>query len=318
MNEITTEKKKSSHLVTEQEDLEQLNKIKLESINKENLTEIFEKIGKENINSISKINQVSKESKILKVELISSCFEPTGLILKITPFGYEKSLRKDKDGITYFGYEEQYDNKVNIFLIILQPTIDYIIRPKEEKIDDRFIGKHFQIKFNPDDKQYYLRDLGRGFGTFIKIIGWVEIKNNFLLSIGENYIVFNIGIDEDMLISEKDDKEYNENMISLKIFSGNIKHGNFCFGPEQSPFIIGRSPEADVIIDDSLLSRFHCTIKYSEDKWYIIDGIYDKNLNGMKNSTNGSWKYALEDNLIVEGMTFKANHNLFICSFSKD
>jgi len=119
MNEITTEKKKSSRLVTEQEDLEQLNKIKLESINKENLTEIFEKIGKENVNSISKINQVSKESKILKVELISSCFEPTGLILKITPFGYEKSLRKDKDGITYFGYEEQYDNKVNIFLIIL-------------------------------------------------------------------------------------------------------------------------------------------------------------------------------------------------------
>ena len=42
--------------------------------------------------------------------MISSCFEPKGLILKIGPHGYEKSLRKEKDGITYFGYEETQDN----------------------------------------------------------------------------------------------------------------------------------------------------------------------------------------------------------------
>jgi hypothetical protein len=51
----------------------------------------------------------------LNIELISSCFEPKGLILKISPFGYENSLRKENDGITYFGYEEQQDN-VSIIL----------------------------------------------------------------------------------------------------------------------------------------------------------------------------------------------------------
>ena len=168
--------------------------------------------------------------------------------------------------------------------------------------------------------RYYLKDLGHGFGTFIKIIKWTELKNNFLLSIGENYIVFTLGVEEDMLISEhmsnKEDEEFN-NLINLKIFSGNIRHGKLSFNPKQSPFIIGRSPECDVIIDDSMLSRFHCTIKFMENKWYIIDGILDrKKKNKFKNSTNGSWKYAFEDTAITDGMIFKANHNLFICSFS--
>lgn len=54
-----------------------------------------------------------------------------------------------------------------------------------------------------------------------------------------------------------------------------------------------------------------------ENKWYILDGIFDKSTNKIKNSTNGSWKYAFEDTIIVDEMTFKANHNLFICSFSE-
>lgn len=65
-----------------------------------------------------------------------------------------------------------------------------------------------------------------------------------------------------------------------------------------------------------MLSRFHCTLKFIDSKWYIIDGTIDKNKNKVKPSTNGSWKYAFEETLITNGMTFKANHNLFICSFS--
>lgn len=167
--------------------------------------------------------------------------------------------------------------------------------------------------------EYYLKDLGHGFGTFIKITDWSEIKNNFLLNIGDNYIVFTLGLEEDMILNEhtsnNENEEYN-NLINLKIFSGNIRHGKLSFNPKQSPFIIGRSPDCDVIIDDSMLSRFHCTLKFIDSKWYIIDGTIDKNKNKVKPSTNGSWKYAFEETLITNGMTFKANHNLFICSFS--
>ena len=99
------------------------------NIGKENLSEVFDKIDKESqksqkknhiksFNNISKINKVSKKCKILNIELISSLFEPKGLILKIGPFGWDKSVRKEKDGITYFGYEELED-KQNVFNYIL-------------------------------------------------------------------------------------------------------------------------------------------------------------------------------------------------------
>ena len=98
----------------------------MENINlgKENLSEAFEKAKKDDLNNnfdnISKINEISKNSKILNIELISSCFEPKGLILKIGPYVYEKSLRKERDGITYFGYEEQFDkNKVINYCIFI-------------------------------------------------------------------------------------------------------------------------------------------------------------------------------------------------------
>ena len=50
--------------------------------------------------------------------------------------------------------------------------------------------------------QYYLKDLGHGFGTFIKLIDWTEITNNFLLTIGDNYIVFTLGLEEEMITNE--------------------------------------------------------------------------------------------------------------------
>ena len=68
-----------------------------------------------NLENISKIKEISKKCKILNVELISSCFEPKGLILKIGPHGYENSLRKEKDGITYFGYEEEITENKEVF-----------------------------------------------------------------------------------------------------------------------------------------------------------------------------------------------------------
>ncbi len=192
--------------------------------------------------------------------------------------------------------------------------IDYIIKPKDDIIDDRFFGRHFQIKYNKKEHEYFLKDLGQGYGTFFKINKWVEIKNNFLISIGENYIVITLGSKDDMLMNENNtNDETFENSINLKIFSSNIRHGNLSFTPQQSPFIIGRSQDCDVIIDDNMLSRFHCCIEYRNDKWFITDGYIDNN--NIKRSTNGTWIYAFDDTLITNGMIFKANNNLFICNF---
>ena len=253
------------------------------------------------------------KAKTLYIDVISSGKDQKGTQLKITPYGIENGLRNIQDGITYFGYEEKQGEQ----------GIDYLIKPKEDNHDTRFIGRHFHIKFKQNDMNYYLKDLGHGFGTFIKILTWTKINNNMLLNIGENYIVFTLGIEEELLMSEnygasESKIEYNK-MINVKIFSGNIKHGVLSFVPEKSPITMGRSQDCEILIDDSMLSRIHCTIEYreKEEAWFIIDGQLLDVKDVHKKSTNGTWVYAFEDVVIEEGMIFKANHNLFTCSFEE-
>lgn len=97
--------------MTDSENLDEIKHFKIENINlgKENLVNSIEKINYKAEENISKINEVSKKANILNIEVISSSFEPKGLILKITPYGYEKSRRQANDGITYFGYIEHED-----------------------------------------------------------------------------------------------------------------------------------------------------------------------------------------------------------------
>ena len=90
----------------------------------------------------------------------------------------------------------------------------------------------------------------------------------------------------------------------------------FTLTPENCPVIIGRSNNNNIVIDDDLLSRNHCTIDFSNGKWYIQDGYAKNGLKEeeIKRSTNGSWIYAFEDTLIYDKMSFKASHYLFECN----
>ena len=262
---------------------------------------------------IVKIKDVYNQAKILNIEMLT-CIndipnngETSDINLKkkiktnieITPLGYIESKR-NKDGITFFGYNNNKD----------QNEIDININPIEgENADEKFYGKHFQIKFNPEDLNYYLRDLGHGFGTFIRMNSKVEIKNNFLLNIGENYLIFSI--------TKETNKENNndDNLLNIKLFSVSSGQSTFDFRKENSPITIGRKAENDIYIEDNMLSRIHCTIFNQDDKWYLIDGSINQNdENDVKKSTNGSWIYAFEDTLIYDKMSFKASHYLFECN----
>ena len=266
----------------------------------ENTRSIFE---------IVKIKDVYNQSKILNIDMITflnnneenannNTRKKIKKSIEITPLGYNESKRK-KDGITFFGYQKEGEKEEE------EEEIDIRINPIDgENLDDKFYGKHFQIKFNPEDLNYYLRDLGHGFGTFIRINDWIEIKNNFLLNIGENYLIFSV-------ISK--DAQDNNSVLNIKLFSVSSGQKSFDFKKENSPITIGRKAENDINIEDNMLSRIHCTIKNKENKWYLIDGSIDENENNKK-STNGSWIYAYEDTLIYDKMSFKASHYLFECN----
>ena len=233
-------------------------------------------------------NNIINNKVFLDLEVINSWILPKGLLLHINNEGLENSLRNKKDGITYFGFIKDY-NKNNS-----NNEIDYIINPKDEEYDERYIGRHFKIEFNVN--KYFIQDLGFGFGTFIKIINELKIKDNYLVNIGETYLVFTI----------------DENKINIKIFSGNEKYEPFIFNNDIiEPIFIGRDCDCLISIEDKRLSRIHCTLNYNKENkfWFLKDG-------GNNNfSTNGTWLYAAEEYEIFDGMIFKTNHNLFKCKY---
>ena len=238
----------------------------------------------------------------LDLEVINSWNLPKGLKIHINKDHLQNSLRNINDGKIYFGFQKDINELDN------KPYIDYLLLPKDNDYDDKFIGIHFQIKYDENNFKYYIKDLGSGYGTFVKLTEPIKIKNNLLINIGETFIVFTIN----------EDKEKRDDII-LKIFTGNEQSEIFEFNPKKKNIIIGRDINSDVYIEDKMLSRKHCFIYYERNEnnngggnnWFIKDG----DLSGKK-STNDTWIYALEDTLIYDQMIFKTNHSLFKCNCS--
>lgn len=66
-----------------------------------------------------------------------------------------------------------------------------IVLPDEE--EQAGIGKrHFIIKYSPDYTNYYVRDLGDGNGTFVRIDTPLLLKHGFIISFGESHMVVSI------------------------------------------------------------------------------------------------------------------------------
>lgn len=301
INKTTNSKKPKMQNKSDTKDLMTENKTKIitNSLSKKKTTEKTNPNIKEDKNIKNDILNESKKDKekyCLDLEVLNSWNLPVGLQLHIDEFGLKNSLRNQPDGFTYFGFETEETLNAN-------PYIDYLLGPKEQDYDEQFIGKHFQIRFDNNTKKYYIKDLGNGFGTFIKLINEEKIKDNLLINIGETYIVFSFN-------------DSNENEITIKLFTGEEQRNSYSFNCDnQKCIIIGRdSSTCDIIIDDKMLSRVHCCINYKEKDnkkgWYIKDG----NLQGKK-STNDTWFYSAEETLIYDQMIFKTNHNLFKCIY---
>jgi pSer/pThr/pTyr-binding forkhead associated (FHA) protein len=244
------------------------------------------------------INDENIKYTNLDLEVINSWNLPKGLKLHINKDKLKNSLRNGNDGKIYFGFENDSNSDINT-----ESKLDYILMPKDNEYDEKFIGIHFMIRYDENKCKYYIKDLGSGYGTFIKLINPLKITNNLLINIGESFIVFNL--DDD-----------NKN-ISLKLFTGDEQSETYEYTFNKKTITIGRDKDSDVFIDDKLLSRKQCYIYYQEDEnddnnnytWFINDG----DINGKK-STNDTWIYSIKDTLIYDQMIFKTNHNLFRCN----
>lgn len=168
----------------------------------------------------------------------------------------------------------------------------------------------------------------------MKVINYTPLKPDSLINIGDSYIVVSIGDEEN-----NDDEEYNNKAKSprnnsnnensnelnrcvtdnkldlhLKIYSGQLKIEPSTFRAEDKAVCrLGRTNDAEVSINDNMLSRLHCYIEFdaSINTWILYDGYISEEEGERRPSTNGTWLYLKDDTEIVNHFIFKANHTVF-------
>ena len=264
--------------------------------------------------TIEKLKKIVNTADILEIEIINSLNLQRGLKIVINALGMvENSERKAYDGNTFFGFLEQNDvDEINI-----NNEIDFIIKPKDNNYENRVIGRHFRIRFDLNSMGYFIKDLGCGYGTFKKITEKAKIKDSNLINIRNSYIVCTFSVDE-YNINEKGIIGA-DNIFNIKVFSEIPKTEPYFFNPHQIKRIyIGRDISCNIIVNDTLLSRVHCTIEYKNNEgWFISDGKIDDELSEKRPSTNGTWLYLIEETSISDKMIFKSNQNVYECHIIK-
>jgi len=272
----------------------------------------------EYLNRITELANIVHFAPLLTLKVISSGILDKGTTVKINAQGVENSPRSAKDGYSYFGYQKV----TRKFNKITQQTEDhyvndYIIPAKDKESAQRHKGRHFQVEFHIPTQTYRIKDLGVGYGAFVKLEHPLILKDNHLLNVGESFLVINLLEDDEdsttvsPLNSRRDkvvESPQRAPRLRVKIFGGPNTGDCFYFtAPLENGCIkIGRRNNCEIQVEDNLLSKYQCTIKFlPEEGWILIDGTE------KRPSTNGTWLYMNDDFEIYNGIIFKANQTLF-------
>lgn len=281
-----------------------------EEINFEDEENINDEVSEE---TIAKLTEIADTAPKLELVVKESFYLQDNLIIKINALGLvEKSLRDKKDGFTFFGLIPKDDEKNS-------KNIDFLTWNKnisDDKNNPPQYGRQFRIRFDLDEFCYFIKDCscGSGYGSFMKIKEMV-IKDNTLINIGNNYVVFTLGVD----ILESDENyqnSYNNNderILSVKVFGGQSNNYSYAFNQSQiSKILIGNDENCNIVLSDILSDEIHCFIEYKNDIGWVLNDGYNN-----KNSENGTWVCLSEETKIFEGMIIQSNQSIYECHIIK-
>jgi len=281
-----------------------------EEINFEDEENINDEVSEE---TIAKLTEIADTAPKLELIVKESFYLQENLIIKINALGLiEKSLRDKKDGFTFFGLISKDDEKNS-------KNIDFSTGNNNISGDNNNTpqyGRQFRIRFDLDELCYFIKDCscGIGYGSFMKIKEMV-IKDNTLINIGNNYVVFTLGVD----ILESDENyqnSYNNNderILSVKVFGGQSNNYSYAFNQSQiSKILIGNDENCNIVLSDILSDEIHCSIEYKKDIGWVLNDGYNN-----KNSENGTWVCLSEETKIFEGMIIQSNQNIYECHIIK-
>lgn len=108
-----------------------------------------------------RILQTVNSSKAIKLKVINSGSLPKGSTFTIFPSGLENSHRNIKDGYTYIG---------NVLKSEIQYINDIAIPVHDSEPQLSSPSRNFSIYYNIEKDSFFLKDLGKGYGPFIKIL----------------------------------------------------------------------------------------------------------------------------------------------------
>lgn len=130
---------------------------------------------------MKELEKIVQFSPVLKLrvrtilsQVISSSTLSKGTFLTINAQGLDGSLRNERDGFSYFGCKEKAQRRagfpVSDALIYKDEIVnDFIIPSKDIETANRHKGQHFQIEYFIPNQCYRIKDLGVGFGAFIRL-----------------------------------------------------------------------------------------------------------------------------------------------------
>ena len=77
------------------------------------------------------------------------------------------------------------------------------------------------------------------------------------------------------------------------------------------PVLVGRTKECRVRFKEGALSRLQCRIDFIDGKWILKDG------NGKdKKSTNGTWAWVSQPQVLEDSDEFKAGNAIFCVKYT--
>ena len=285
-------------------------------------------------NSLTKTDLLKRKQKLIEMKDTARTLQlkvinanspiKKGTVLTINCFGLENGNNNRNDGFVYFGYIphnmsiplDEDNNNVIDFNLDMAPSAE--VNQVSENESTNNVGRHFLIEYLLDKNKFIIKDMGIGYGTFVRLNYIHTLKDNQLINIGQIYIVVNIGEKAE----ENNNSHFNSysqnnnsiasskvNQLKLRVYGVNHNGDTFYFMPQNHNISIGRYELADVKLNDKLLSQIHCVINYSEKEgWKLMDGQRNKP------STNGTWIYINEEYEIYDKMIFKTNQTIFQAS----
>lgn len=124
----------------------------------------------------------------------------------INACGCPHSKRKVKDGCVYIGTKD-----VNVET---GEVLNDIVFPREE----RGMGnRHLLIKYAIEKKNYYIKDIGEGTGTFIRIDKSLLLQHGYIISYGDSHMFVSLPPDNNIQLRYLDGPKTDQTLYRCEI-----------------------------------------------------------------------------------------------------